>query len=657
MKKNFLILTINPGSTSTKVGVYKNEKVVFESTVRHSVKMLEQFKDIWDQYNFRKEEIIDSLENNDIRLSELDAVVGRGGVFKPVPSGTYVIDEAMIEDARLGKRGKHASNLACVIAYSIGWEYNIPSYIVDPPSVDELEPLARISGHADIERRSLFHALNIFATARKFSVEKNKKLSELNLIVAHLGGGITVAALKNGKAINVNSGYDEGPFTPERTGELPVISVIEKCFSGKYTQEQLTKIVFGKGGLTTYFNTNKASDVENMIKAGSEKFRLVYEAMAYQIAEEIGRRATNLLGKVDAIILTGGIAHSEMLTKWIIDRVKFISQVYKYPGELELEALALGGLRVLKGEEVAKQYKQTFKKVGVIYWEAFEGYTRGVKILEEIFKANGYTFRTDNNNIEIIYNNCRSNEDIAKKAIENYIDEDVDIIFAIGSPAALSVKQFLTSSSIPVVCIGLYSQNTMGDVSWWDKNENYYASCYGTFIKQQIENSILKISPKIKKIGLMYKIGEVQSEIQHDEIQQYCKEVGMELFSINIESSADFTKAYDYFNKNNVEWLILGSDVTVSMSTKAELDVLTLKMPTMCIMEDTINIGGLIGYIVSWDNVCKTAVEVGLKLLGGETVETRIMQSELRRLISNKSTAEKLGFLKEISLLSNIELL
>ena len=302
--KTYHILTINPGSTSTKIGVFKNEECLFEINVSHSPKQLEQFSQIWDQYTFRKEEIITVLEKNKFSLKKLDAVVGRGGLIKPIPSGVYLIDQEMIEDARSGYQGHHASNLGCVIAYSIGWEYSLPAFIVDPPAVNDLEALAKVSGHKKIERGSLLHALNIFATARMYAQKVKKNFEDLNLIVAHMGGGITVAALKEGKAVNVNNGLDEGPFTPERSGQLPMIQFMKMCLSGDYTESELKKMLVGKGGLVSYFGTNNALDIENMTIAGSPQHSLIFEAMAYQVAQEIGARATNLKGKVDAIILT-----------------------------------------------------------------------------------------------------------------------------------------------------------------------------------------------------------------------------------------------------------------------------------------------------------------------------------------------------------------
>jgi len=355
-RKDYLILTINPGSTSTKIGVFKNEKSIFETTVMHSVKLLEEFDKIWNQYSFRKHEIIEELEKNNIKINELDVVVGRGGLFKPIESGVYIVDENMIEDARIGIQGEHASNLGCVIAYGIGWDYDIPAYITNPPSVDELEDIARISGNKNIERNSIFHALNVFATARIHARNKKIKLKNLNLIVAHLGGGITVTALQKGRAINVNNGLDEGPFSPQRSGKLPLFKLIDMAYSNKLTQKDLKKMIVGNGGFTSYFGTNDAREIEKLANENSKEHKKIFEAMAYQIAEEIGSRATNLKGEVDGIILTGGLAYSKLLVKLITERASFISDIFIYAGENELKALAMGGLRVLKGETTPKKY-------------------------------------------------------------------------------------------------------------------------------------------------------------------------------------------------------------------------------------------------------------------------------------------------------------
>ncbi len=473
----YRVLAINPGSTSTKIGVFKNEECLFEINVSHSPKQLEEYKNIWDQYTFRKKEILDAIKEKGFSLSNLDAVVGRGGLVKPIPSGTYIIDAEMIEDARIGLQGQHASNLGCVIAYSIGWEFSLPSFIVDPPAVDDLEPLAKITGHKDFERSSLLHALNIFATGRQFAKDNKKSLDKLNLIIAHLGGGITVAALKNGKAINVNNGLYEGPFSPERSGSLPLFKFMDKCLSGKYTETELRKMVVGNGGLVSYFNTNKAIDVEKMVLTGSEKYKLVYEAMAYQISEEIGKRATNLNGNVDAIVITGGIAHSKILVEWISERTKFIAPVHVYPGEAELEALAQGGLRILRGEERAKQYTSKLKKISILYWDNIDVYVKALNIIEENFKQAGFLFRKErDNNIIINYVNCKSIEENLIKAVEKIKNEKPDLIFAIGSPVSVRLEQYLQGFDIPVIFTGIYNKSIIPDFDS-ESNSNLYATC------------------------------------------------------------------------------------------------------------------------------------------------------------------------------------
>lgn len=355
MEKKY-ILSINPGSTSTKIGLFEDENCIWDKTLRHSTDVLATYAHIYDQYNFRKQEILKALQEYGFELSKLNAVVGRGGILHPVTRGTYLINDRMIEDAKKAEKGEHASNLGCILAHSIAQELNLPSYIVDPTVVDDFEPLARISGLKEIPRISTFHALNIFAMAQKYASEHQKKLKDVNLIVTHLGGGISVAAIRDGKAINSNNAMSEGPFTPERTGNLPMLPFLDLCFSGKYTKEQIKKMVVGKGGFVSYCNTNNALDVEKKVEENSEYDRLIYEAMAYQIAQEIGARATNLCGKVDAIIITGGIAHSKMFCEWIKERVQFIAPVYVYAGEDELAALASGALRILRNEDEAKQY-------------------------------------------------------------------------------------------------------------------------------------------------------------------------------------------------------------------------------------------------------------------------------------------------------------
>lgn len=351
------ILAINPGSTSTKIAVYDNDQEVFETTLRHSTEEINQYETIFDQYDFRKEVILKALDENNINLSKLSAVVGRGGLLKPIAGGTYLVDEKMLEDLKVGVLGEHASNLGGVLAYEIAAKLNIPSYIVDPVVVDELDEVARISGMPEIERKSIFHALNQKAVARRLANELNKEYSDLNLIVAHLGGGISVGAHKAGRVVEVNNALDgDGPFSPERTGGVPIGDLAKMCFSGKYTHAEIKKMIKGNGGLNAYLGTNDGRDVIKMINDGNENAEIVFKAMAYQVAKYIGSCAAVLHGKVDGIILTGGLAYGKELVSWITEAVEFISKVYVYPGEDEMKALSEGGLRVLQGKEEARRY-------------------------------------------------------------------------------------------------------------------------------------------------------------------------------------------------------------------------------------------------------------------------------------------------------------
>lgn len=359
MEKIFKILTINPGSTSTKIAVFDNEELLFEKTLRHSSEEIGKYLKISDQFEFRKQVIEDALVEGGIKVSELSAVVGRGGLLKPITGGTYSVDDEMVEDLKVGVLGEHASNLGGLIAKEIGDSVNIPSYIVDPVVVDELNDVARISGIPEITRKSIFHALNQKATARRAAKDLGKKYEDCNFIVAHMGGGISVGAHLKGSVIDVANALDgEGPFSPERSGGLPVGDLVKMCFSGEYTHDDIKKRIKGNGGLVAYLNTNDGREVEAKIEAGDENAKLVYEAMAYQVAKEIGACASVLNGEVDAVLLTGGIAYSKIFTSMIIDRVKFIAEVKVYPGEDEMIALAQGGLRVLNKEEDAKVYQK-----------------------------------------------------------------------------------------------------------------------------------------------------------------------------------------------------------------------------------------------------------------------------------------------------------
>lgn len=354
----FRMLVINPGSTSTKIAVFDDLNPVFVETLRHSSEELAPYNTIFEQYEFRKNVILNALKEKNVPIESLNAVVGRGGLLKPIEGGTYNVNEKMIEDLKIGVQGQHASNLGGVIAYEIAKSVNIPAFIVDPVVVDEMDEIARISGMPEIQRKSIFHALNQKAVAKRYAKEHGKKYEELNLIVAHLGGGISVGAHRKGRVVDVNNALDgEGPFSPERTGSLPVGDLVKLCFSGKYTLDEIKKKITGKGGLMAYFGTNDARDVEKMMNEGNKEAELVYKAMAYQVAKEIGMCATVLKGEVDAIILTGGLAYGKTFVEWIKERISFIAPVVVYPGEDEMLALAEGALRVLRGEEIAKEYK------------------------------------------------------------------------------------------------------------------------------------------------------------------------------------------------------------------------------------------------------------------------------------------------------------
>jgi butyrate kinase len=351
------ILVINPGSTSTKVALYEGEVPIFNETLRHSAAELASFAHIPDQYAFRRDCVLSWLKEKGIELSSISATVGRGGLLRPLASGTYRVNEVMRRELLQPGEREHASNLGALIAYDIAAMVSIPAFTVDPVCVDEFDDLARISGLPEIERKSLSHALNIKAVARRAAADLGKPYEELNLIIVHLGGGTSVTAHRRGRMVDVNQALDgTGPFAPERAGGLPVGDVIRMCYSGRYTLEEMLKKVAGRGGLVAHLGTNSSMEVEGRIAQGDQHARLIYEAMAYQTAKEIGGMAAVLKGDVDAIVLTGGVAYSRMLTDWIAERVRFIAPVRIYPGEDEMGALVQGALRVLNGQEEAKEY-------------------------------------------------------------------------------------------------------------------------------------------------------------------------------------------------------------------------------------------------------------------------------------------------------------
>ncbi|MEE4256432.1 MAG: butyrate kinase [Bacteroidales bacterium] len=356
--ENILILAINPGSTSTKIAVFKNKEQIFTKNINHTSDELARFEKITDQFEFRKEVIHRVLQDEGIMIDDIHIVMGRGGLVRPIPSGVYAVNEKMKEDLRNSPIGEHASNLGGLIADHIARELpNAKAYIANPVVVDELEDVARISGSPLFERRSVFHALNQKAIARKHAQIQDREYEDLNLIVAHLGGGISVGAHKRGRVVDVNHAIGgEGAFSPERAGTLPTISIVELCYTGKYTFKELKKLLIGGGGLTAYLGTNSAYEVEQMVKNGDEKATLIYDAMAYQVSKMIGEMAAVLEGDVDGILVTGGVAYDKWFCERIRMRVHRFAPVFIYPGENEMEALAMNGYRIIRGEAEVKEY-------------------------------------------------------------------------------------------------------------------------------------------------------------------------------------------------------------------------------------------------------------------------------------------------------------
>lgn len=353
----YKLLIINPGSTSTKIGVYSGEKEFLVETLRHSAEEIGKYDTIFDQKGFRKEVIMKVLKENNIDVNSLDAIVGRGGMLRPIPGGTYEVTDKLLEDLKVGVSGQHASNLGGILAHEIAKEVGIKSFIVDPVVVDELQDIARISGMPELPRRSIFHALNQKAVAKRYAKENNKKYDELNLVVVHMGGGVSVAAHKNGQVIDVNNTLDgDGPFSPERAGSVPVGDLVKLCFSRKYTESEVYSKIVGKGGYVAYLNTNDVRDVLKAIEEGDNHAKLIFDAFIYQISKAIGEMSVVLKGKVDTIILTGGIAYSPVVINAIKENVNWISNLTVYPGEDELLALAQGAIRVLDEEEEAREY-------------------------------------------------------------------------------------------------------------------------------------------------------------------------------------------------------------------------------------------------------------------------------------------------------------
>ncbi len=356
------VLVINPGSTSTKVAVFKAAELIIEDNLTHSVADLDKFTKITDQFDYRKAMILAWLKANNLSLDELKAVVARGGLLRPMPSGTYKVSDFMVQDLIAGIQGDHASNLGGIIAKSIADGEGLDAFIVDPVAVDEFDDIARISGMPDLVRKSLVHALNVRAIGHNVAEELGRPFDDLNMVIAHLGGGISIVPLLKGKMVDANNANEMGPFSPERCGNLPVDQLAEMCYSGEYTWKTMKPKIRGKGGLIGYLGTSDAREVVKRIESGDKHAELVYQAMAYQIAKEIGAMATVLQGDIDAIVLTGGVSYSTYLTDFVTEHVSFIAPVILKPGEDEMTALNEGYLRTQTGEDKIKIYEDEVVK-------------------------------------------------------------------------------------------------------------------------------------------------------------------------------------------------------------------------------------------------------------------------------------------------------
>ena len=350
-------LIINPGSTSTKIGVFEDETLLFEETLRHSTEEISKYASIVDQKDFRKEIITNLLKEKDFDINSLNMVVGRGGMLKPIPGGTYAVTDDLLEDLKIGKQGQHASNLGGILAREIGDSIGVPSFIVDPVVVDELCDIARYSGVPELPRTSVFHALNQKAVAKRYAKETGKPYDTLNLIVVHMGGGVSVGAHEKGRIIDVFNALDgDGAFSPERAGGAPVGALIKMCFSGEYTEKEIYKKFVGNGGFNAYLGTNDMRDVEKMVDNGDAKAKEIRDAFIFQVSKDMGSMACVLNGIVDQIVVTGGIAYDKGVVAGLKERCEWIAPFTVYPGEDELLALVQGGLRVVNGEEEAMKY-------------------------------------------------------------------------------------------------------------------------------------------------------------------------------------------------------------------------------------------------------------------------------------------------------------
>ncbi len=354
---SYKVLAINPGSTSTKVGLFENRDKLLELSISHTSEELAVFPDIASQFSFRKELVLEALAVNGFDYRTLDAVIGRGGLIKPIPSGVYEVNDTMAEDLGVGLFGQHASNLGGLIARDIADAIGVHAYIADPVVVDELDDVARLTGHPAIGRVSIFHALNQKAMGRMYAAGCGRKYEDMNLIIAHMGGGVSVGAHRRGKVVDVNNALDgEGPFGPERSGSLPWGAVVDLCFSGLYDRYEVRRMFCGKGGFVAHLDTNNTTEIIRRVSAGDARARLVLEAMCYNVSKWICAMAATLCGDVDSVILTGGIAHNDFVNDYIRKRISWVAPVAVLPGENELEALAENALRVLSGETEVKIY-------------------------------------------------------------------------------------------------------------------------------------------------------------------------------------------------------------------------------------------------------------------------------------------------------------
>ena len=359
-------LIINPGSTSTKIGVFEDETLLFEETLRHPTEEISKYATIIDQKDFRKEIITDLLKEKNFDIHSLDFIVGRGGLLKPIPGGTYKVSDDLLNDLKIGYQGQHASNLGGILAREIGDSIGVPSFIVDPVVVDELEPVARYSGCPELPRRSIFHALNQKEIGIRYAASRGNKYEEMNLIICHIGGGISVTAHQKGKMVDSNDiAQGDGPMAPTRCGAIPVKEVMKACFTGNCTEKELYEKITKSGGLVDHLGTSDAREVRGMMEQGNAYAKLVYDAMIYQIGKCAGSMAAVLEGDVDGIIFTGGISHDGYLVEKLTGMLRFIAPVTVMAGEFEMEALASGALRVLNREETAKEY------TGIPVWNGF----------------------------------------------------------------------------------------------------------------------------------------------------------------------------------------------------------------------------------------------------------------------------------------------